>query len=147
MSAKDADDAGCCPLWAPPKKKHSFFDSAGRCSKSRQKSPEQIRKSFAPYKGGPSLAPRKSSAVGRRHGADGHIPEGRPCGPGLRTTGSRGLRWPDLRAAAQCCRPLHWGPAHFSLVLAAAFGWFRLACLFACLLVCAVHLRNEARVQ
>ena len=47
-------------------KKHSFFDSAGRCSKSRQKSPEQIRKSFAPYKGGPSLAQGKSIAHGRR---------------------------------------------------------------------------------
>ena len=60
-----------------PPQKHSFFDSAGRCSKSRQKSLEQIRKSFAPYKGGPSLAQRKSSAVGRRHGADGLTPEGR----------------------------------------------------------------------
>ena len=77
---------------------------------------------------------------GRRHRAAGPIPEGRPSGPRpsavSRTTGSEAPRWPDLRAAAPCRRPLRWGPARFFFVLAAAFGWFRLAGLLACSLAC-----------
>ena len=55
-----------------------------------QKSPKPIRKSFAPYKGGPSIKRMRMfcawSAHGRRHGARGLIPEGKPyralaCGP------------------------------------------------------------------
>ena len=39
-----------------------------------------------------------------------------------------------LRAAAQCRRPLRWGPAQVLFVLSAAFGL--LACLLACLFAC-----------
>ena len=62
----------------------------GCCGEMLQKSPKPIRKSFAPYKGGPS--PKRTRMVGawsshgRRHGARGLIPEGKPyralaCGP------------------------------------------------------------------
>ena len=50
----------------------------GRCGEMLQKSPKPIRESFAPYKGGPMVG--ACSAHGRRHGADGLIPEGKPCG-------------------------------------------------------------------
>ena len=47
-----------------------------------QKSPKQIRKSFATYKGGTSTKSTRMvgawSAHGRRHGARGLIPEGKP---------------------------------------------------------------------
>ena len=42
----------------------------------------------------------------------------------------------NLRAAAQCRRPLRWGPAQVFFSLSAAFGWFRLAGLLACSLAC-----------
>ena len=62
----------------------------GCCGEMLQKSPKRIRKSFAPYKGGPSIKRMRMfcawSAHGRRHGARGLIPEGKPyralaCGP------------------------------------------------------------------
>ena len=54
----------------------------GCCGEMLQKSPKPIRKSFAPYKGGPSIKRMRMfcawSAHGRRHGARGLIPEGKP---------------------------------------------------------------------
>ena len=68
-----------------------------------QKSLKRIRKSFAPYKGGPSIKSMRMvgacSAHGRRHGAYSFIPEGKPCGLGLRPDH---VRWPDLRAGFSC---------------------------------------------
>ena len=58
----------------------------GRCGEMLQKSPKPIRESFAPYKEGPAQNVPSWSAHGRRHGARGFIPEGKPyralaCGP------------------------------------------------------------------
>ena len=62
----------------------------GCCGEMLQISLKPIRKSFAPYKGGPSIKRMRMfwswSAHGRRHGARGLIPEGKPyralaCGP------------------------------------------------------------------
>ena len=86
----DADSAGgCCPVLGTPPKTLIF----GRRGEMRQTTLKPIRKSFAPYKGGPAQNVCKSYARGRRHGAHGLIPEGKPCGLGLRPDH---VRWPDL---------------------------------------------------
>ena len=58
-----------------------------------------------------------------------------PCLACMSSAGS-GYALVNLRAAAQCRRPLRWGPAQVFFCLAAAFGWFRLAGLLACSLAC-----------
>ena len=81
------DDAGNAGGVAQPSIRHPqkilvFGLVFGCCGEMLQKSPKPIRKSFAPYKGGPS--PKRTrmvgawSAHGRRHGARGLIPEGKP---------------------------------------------------------------------
>ena len=142
MSAKDADDAGDAGdvvHYGHPPKNTRFLTPRGDAQKAAK---NRLNKSGNPsplIRVGPAWRSAKVRIMvpgGRRHRAAGLIPEGRPCGPRpsavSRTTGSEAPRWPDLRAAAQCRRPLRWGPAQVFFVLAAAFGWFRLAGLLAC---------------
>ena len=67
-----------------------FLDATGRCYKNPRKSPKPTRKSFNPYKGGPSAKPMLI-VRGRRRGADALVPDCKPSGLGLRpiTSGGR----------------------------------------------------------
>ena len=78
----DAQCWGCCPVLGTPQK-YAFFGAAGRCYKHR------LNQSANPshlIRAGPAQNVCSCSAHGRRHGACGLIPEGKPyralaCGP------------------------------------------------------------------
>ena len=69
----------------------------GRCGDMLQKSLEQSVNPSPLIRAGPAQNVCSWSAHGRRHGAHGLIPEGKPCGLGLRPDH---VRWPDLHADA-----------------------------------------------